>query len=90
MLGPCAHPLAPGRAHAPHGGHAPTATRTDHPRVDVKHDSARLPRPDAPPVTWAEPRGLGRPFNLLGVLKNLLDRGAMTVRRERSRVLPLD
>ena len=86
----CALPLAPAHARDAHEGNGVTAALTDHPRVLVKRAPARRPRPDAPPVTWAEPRGLGRPFHLFGVRKKPLDGGAMTVRGERSRVLPLN
>ena len=80
-----AHPLTPAHAHE---GTGVTAALTDPPRVDVKRDSACLLRRDARPVTCAEPSGLGRPWNLLGVQKHLLDAGARPVRGERSRVFP--
>ena len=56
------------QAHA-HEGTGVTAALTDHPRVDVKHDSACLLRPDARPMTCTEPSGLRRPWNLRGVRK---------------------
>jgi hypothetical protein len=86
----CTHPLAPDHAHDAHEGKGVTAALTDHPWVDMKRDSACLPRPDAQPVTFAEPTGLRTPFNCPGVRKNLLDGGAMTVRGEKSRVVPVN
>ena len=84
------HPLTPAHSLDAHEGNGVTAALTDQPQVVVKRDPARLPRPDAQPVTFAKPRGLGGPFNFLGVRKNLLDGGAITVRGERSRVFPLN
>lgn len=81
------HPLTPAHAHE---GTGVTAAFTDHPRVDVKRDSACLLRPDARAVTCAEPSGLGQPWNLLGVQKHLLDGGARPVRGEQSQVFPVN